>query len=192
MIYRDSAAFHRYLRLFARTAPPAGWPRIAPGTGLAWGHPPESDLRCALATFRTSPSTRCGGVPPRPATSDTILAPHGAGWSLTPRELAHAAIRADGASLHPARFRASRRRSLLDTVATVSPGGAGPARRASCPGPGPSSACGPRADSLLARDPDGQQTPTAAYSAAIGAAVRRRTADAMQLAMEAIGSADDS
>jgi hypothetical protein len=88
-------------------------------------------------------------------------------------------------------------RALADSVATISAGAAAGLLGAPVAlGLAPPSAWGPKVDSLIAQDRKGDESPQeTAYANVIGAAARGRTAEAVELATEAIrapSTTDDS
>ena len=191
MVYRDSIGYDRYLRLLARTAPPAGWLRIAWVRGW-FGDRVRRKVTSAAPSqpCRTSPSTRSvAAYRSERATSDSIL-------DLRRRLFADLPTNSPARRFEPIERgfmlmgfgRVREARALGDSVATLSAGAAagllgGPVAL----GLAPPSAWGPQIDSLIAQDKEGDESPQrTAYPNVIGAVARGRTAEAVKLATEAI------
>jgi len=197
LMYRDSARFGRYLRLFERTAPPRHLAAHRVAAGLAWGSPPsDSALRAALASAHTIGFNAVGSrYRDETATSDTIL-------SQLSRLTAALPVNAQGR-----RFASIQRgfalggfgrlrevRALVDTVAAISPGAA--AGMLGWPiaiGIAPPSFDGSRVDSLIALDVAKADNPReTAYRETIKAIVRGEPQEAIQRASQAMEIPDET
>jgi TolB-like protein len=197
LTFRDSAAFQRYLRLFARTAPPRQVAAHRTGGQIAWGPPPsDSAIRSALATFH---SVGHHGVYSRfldaTATSDTILAQSQRVSQGIPANSPARRFEPVGRAFTLLGLgRLKEVDGLLDSVAAISPGAA--AALLGTPvmlGLVSSGYAGTRADSLMARDPEMTSTPRrSAYSAAMKAVALRRPDDAIRSADAGMAGPDQS
>ncbi|MGH7579369.1 MAG: protein kinase domain-containing protein [Gemmatimonadales bacterium] len=197
LVYRDSARFDRYLRLFARSAPPRHVHAHRVGGQIAWGPPPgDSAIRAALATVHNVAHYGLASLyREETATSDTILDRARELNSAMPAGSASRRFEAIGRGfmlLGMGRMREVR--ALADSVAAVSPGAA--AGLLGTPvvlGIAPPSALGTRVDSLMALDPELTSSPRReAYAAAMKAIARGRPDEAIRSATEGIEAADRS
>jgi len=197
LMYRDSARYHRYLRLFARTAPQRHVDAHRVGGEIAWGPPPSDSAIGAALTILHSVGHHAVGSLYREesATSDTIL-----DWerrligtlpATSPGRRAGAIGRAFGL-LGMGRLREVR--SLLDTVAAISPGAAAGLRGIPVLlGIAPPSFAGPQVDSLMALDPEVSSSPRRrAYGAALKAIARGQAEEAIRSATEGMEAPDQS
>jgi tetratricopeptide (TPR) repeat protein len=197
LLYRDSARFNRYLRLFARTAPSRHVAAHRAGGEIAWGPlPSDSALRAALASVH---AVGHNGVislyREETATSDTILQRSREVSRAVPANSPGRRFEVVGrayALLGMGRLREVQ--GLLDSVAAVSPGAAAGLRGTPVLlGMVPPSFAGPQVDSLMALDPDLSSTPTRrAYSSALRAIGQGRADDAIRSADEGLVSPDRS
>jgi serine/threonine-protein kinase len=199
MVYRDSARFDRYLRVFARTASRGRVEAHRVGARLVWGPPPsERDLRVAVATVpHLAFYAVVAAYRDEKATSDSIL------------DLRRRLIAAFPPGLPVRKFepvdrgfmlvglgRLKEARALVDTVAAISPGAA--AGLLGWPialGLAPPSSGSTRVDSLVARAKEEEGPQMAAYVDAIRAVAQGRPEEAVKRATEAIRapiSTDDS
>jgi tetratricopeptide (TPR) repeat protein len=197
LMYRDSARFGRYLRLFERTAPPHHVAAHQVSAGLAWGPPPsDSALRAALASvhwvgLRAVAST----YRDERATSDTILARFARVMNALPansQARRSEPINRGFALIGFGRLREAR--ALVDTVAVLSPGAAvGLLGWPILLGIAPRSSGGTRLDSLWSLDPDVAGNPRMiAFTEAMKAIAHGRTQDAIRKASEGMGLPDAS
>ena len=197
LIYRDSVRYGRYLRLFARTAPP---PRVAAhrvAGALAWGPPPsDSAVRAAVATVpHVGFYAVLSSYKDDAATSDSILARRarliGALPAASPTR-SYESIDRGFMLLGFGRLREAR--ALVDTVAALSPGAA--AGLLGWPvalGMAPVSSVSTRADSLMALEvPEGRNPRRMAYMETIKAMVRGRMDEAARLATDGMLARDST
>jgi tetratricopeptide (TPR) repeat protein len=197
LMYRDSARFGRYLRLFGRTAPPGHLAAHRVAGQLAWGPPPsDSALRTALAAvpwvgFRAVTSL----YREKTATSDTLLARMARVDSAFPVNSSRQRFAPIGRSFALVGFgRLREAQSLADTVAALSPGAAvGLLGYPIVLGMAPPSFGGARLDSLLSRELEAAGSPRKnAYAEAIRAMVRGQTEEAIRKASEGMKLPDES
>jgi eukaryotic-like serine/threonine-protein kinase len=197
LMYRDSARFGRYLRLFEQTAPPGHVAAHRVAAGLAWGPPPsDSALRAAITGvpyigFRAMASFYRDEM----ATSDTILARVARLEHALPANSPGRRFAPIGRGFALVGFgRLHEVQSLVDTVAALSPGAAaGLLAYPMVLGLAPRSFGGARLDSLMARDPDAAISPRrTAYVAATRAIVRGQTEEAIRKASEGMKLPDAS
>ncbi|MGH7338040.1 MAG: tetratricopeptide repeat protein, partial [Myxococcota bacterium] len=157
LMYRDSARFGRYLRLFERTAPPHHTAAYRVAAGLAWGPPPsDSALRTALASAYVGLYAVASVYRDETATSDTILARFARLTNALPASSPVRRFEPANRGFALAGFGRLREvQSLVDTVAAISPGAAvGLLGWPIVLGIAPPSVAGSRLDSLLALDRD--------------------------------------
>jgi hypothetical protein len=197
LMYRDSARFGRYLRLFERTAPPrhAAAHRVA--AGLAWGPPPsDSALRAALASVpHIGFYAMASFYRDETATSDTILARVARLENALPANSPRRRFAQLGRGFALGGFGRLREvQSLVDTVAALSPGAAvGLLGYPIVLGIAPRSFGGARLDSLLSRDLDASDGPRrTAYVEATRAVIGGRTEEAIRIASEGMDLPDGS
>jgi tetratricopeptide (TPR) repeat protein len=197
LMYRDSARFGRYLRLFEQTAPPGHVAAHRVAAGLAWGPPPsDSALRAAITGvpyigFRAMASFYRDET----ATSDTILARVARLEHALPANSPGRRFAPIGRGFALVGFgRLYEVQSLVDTVAALSPGAAaGLLAYPMVLGLAPRSFGGARLDSLMARDPDAAVSPRrTAYVEATRAIVRGQTEEAIRKASEGMKLPDAS
>ena len=194
LMQRDSSKFHRYLRLFARTASPPHLAAHRVAAGMAWGpRPSDSAMSAALRTvpyplFHVVPSTYRDEA----ATSDTVLARMERLEKNTGNPAArHFAPIARGFALVGfGRLRAAR--SMVDTVAKISPGAA--AGLLGWPialGIAPRSSGGSRLDSLMALDVEKSDSPRrGAYPQAIRMLVNGNPKEARRIVAQGMALPD--
>ena len=191
MVYRDSARFDRYLRVFARTAPRGRVAALRVAAGLIWGPPPsESELRAAIATVpHTAFHAAVAAYRDEAATSDSIL-------DLRRRLVAAFPSNSPARRFEPVERgftllgfgRLREARALVDTVAAISPGAAaGLLGWPMALGLVPPSAGGGLVDSLVQQYKADIESPLmAAYLNVIRAVIEGRTEEGMKRATEAI------
>jgi eukaryotic-like serine/threonine-protein kinase len=190
MIYRDSARFDRYLRVFARTAPRGRVEAHRLGARLVWGPPPsESDLRVAVATVpHLAFYAVVAAFRDEKATSDSVLDLRRRLFAALPPSLPVRKFEpVDRGSLLVGLGRLHEARALVDTVAALSPGAA--AGLLGWPvvlGLVPPSFGGSRLDSLVALEKSEESPQMAAYVDAIRAVGQGRPEEAVKRASEAI------
>jgi len=197
LMYRDSARFGRYLRLFARTAPPSHTAAHRVAAGFAWGPPPsDSALRAALASVPWVGFHAVASVyRDETATSDTILARIARLANAFPANSPGRRFDPINRGFALVGFGRLREvQSLVDTVAAISPGAAvGLLGWPIVLGIAPRSFGGARLDSLLSLDAEVAGNPRmTAFTEAIRAMVRGRTEDAIRKASEGMGLPDAS
>ena len=197
LMYRDSARFGRYLRLFERTAPPRHAVAHRVAAGLAWGPPPsDSALRAGLASVPYAALNAVVSVyRDETATSDTILARFARAVNALPANSRGRRFEAINRGFALVGFgRLHEVRALVDTVAAISPGAAvGLLGWPILLGIAPRSSGESRLDSLLLRDPDVAGNPRMiAFTEAIKAMARGQTDDAIRKASEGMGLPDAS
>ena len=127
LMYRDSARFGRYLRLFERTAPPRHVAAHRVAAELVWGPPPsDSGLRAALASVpHLGFHTVVSAYRDETATSDTILARMARLRNAFPVNSPARRFSPIGRGFALVGFGRLREvQSLVDTVAALSPGAA--------------------------------------------------------------------
>jgi serine/threonine-protein kinase len=197
LMYRDSARFGRYVRLFERTAPPSHVAAHWVSAGLAWGPPPsDSALRAALASvqwvgFRAVASTYRDET----ATSDTILARFARVMNALPANSQVRRSEPISRGLVLLGFGRLREvRALVDTVAALSPGAAvGLLGWPILLGLTPRTSRDARLDSLMSQDPDAAGNPRMiAFTEAMKAMAHGRAEDAIRKASEGMGLPDAS
>ncbi|CAN5835264.1 hypothetical protein BH24GEM1_BH24GEM1_31160 [soil metagenome] len=197
LLYRDSARFGHYLRLFERTAPPqhVGAHRVA--AQLAWGPPPsDRALRAALASVPGVPLRAVGSkYHDQTATSDTVLALFDRlrnGLPVNSPTRRYGPIPLGLALVGMGRLREAD--SLVAAVAAVSPGAA--AGMLGWPivlGIAPPSFGGERLDSLAALDSETRDNARrTAYLEAIKAMMAGEPRDAGRIAAEGMKLPDPS
>ena len=189
LMYRDSARYGRYLRLFERTAPAqqAAASRVA--AGIAWGpRPSQSALRSAMTTLPHAGFLAAGSLyRDETATSDTILARmewvRGALPVNSPARR-FSPISRGFALVGFGRLREAR--AVVDTVAAISPGAAvGMLGWPIVLGLVPRSVGGRQLDSLLALDRNGPESPRLeAYRDALRAMAQGQPDTALRIATE--------
>jgi tetratricopeptide (TPR) repeat protein/TolB-like protein len=197
IMYRDSARFGRYLRLFERTAPPRQVAAHRVAAGLAWGpSPTDSALRAALASV---PHIGFHAVASfyrdEAATSDTILARLARVQNALPASSPARRFAPVGRGFTLVGLGRLREvQSLVDTVAAISPGAAvGLLGYPILLGIAPRSFGGARLDSLLSRDLDAAASPRrTAYVKATRAMARGQTEVAIREASDGMGLPDGS
>jgi tetratricopeptide (TPR) repeat protein/TolB-like protein len=197
IMYRDSARFGRYLRLFERTAPPRQVAAHRVAAGLAWGpSPTDSALRAALASV---PHIGFHAVASfyrdEAATSDTILARLARVQNAIPASSPARRFAPVGRGFTLVGLGRLREvQSLVDTVAAISPGAAvGLLGYPILLGIAPRSFGGARLDSLLSRDLDAAASPRrTAYVKATRAMARGQTEVAIREASDGMGLPDGS
>jgi tetratricopeptide (TPR) repeat protein/TolB-like protein len=197
LMYRDSARFGRYLRLFQRTAPPGHVTAHRVAGELAWGPAPsDSALRAALASVPyVGAHAVASAYRDETATSDTILArlvriqnalpANSPGRRFVPIARAFALVGLG---------RLQEVEALVDTVARLSTGAAiGMLAWPVVLGIAPPSFGQARRDSLMAVDPELIGNPrVAAYVAAMRAAVRGQADEASRKVAEGMRLPDES
>jgi serine/threonine-protein kinase len=189
LMYRDSARFDRYLRLFERTAPPQQVAATRVAGRIVWGpQPTDSALRSAMATLPHAMFIAVGSLyRDETATSDTILARmervRGALPVNSPVRR-FSPISRGFALVGFGRLREAR--AMVDTVAAVSPGAAvGMLGWPIVLGLVPRSFGGRQLDSLLALDRNGPESRRMeAYRDALQAIVQGQPDSALRLATE--------
>jgi hypothetical protein len=197
LIYRDSARFGRYLRLFERSAPPGHVAAYRVAAELAWGPPPsDSALRAALASVH---SVGFNAVASRyrdeTATSDTILAQFARLANALPASSPGRRFEPINRSFVLAGFGRLREvQALVDTVAAIAPDAAvGLLGWPIALGIAPPSFGGARLDSLAALDLEASGNPRrTAYRDAINAMVRGQTEESIRKASEGMRLPDES
>jgi TolB-like protein len=187
LMYRDSARFGRYLRLFERTAPPRHVAAHRVAAELVWGPPPsDSALRAALASVpHLGFHTVVSAYRDETATSDTILARMARLRNAFPVNSPARRFSPIGRGFALVGFGRLREvQSLVDTVAALSPGAAiGLLGYPIALGIAPPSFGGARLDSLMALDLDAAGSPRrTAYAEAIKAIIRGQTEEAIRKA----------
>ena len=196
-MYRDTARFGRYLRLFERTAPPrqAAAHRVA--AELAWGPAPsDSAIRAAVASVPyVAFQAMASSYRDETATSDTVLARVARLQNALPANSPGRRFAPIGRGFALIGFGRLREvQALVDTVAALSPGAA--AGLLGYPvvlGIAPRSFGGARLDSLLSRDPDATASPRrTAYVEATKAMVVGKTEEAIRKASEGLELPDGS
>jgi eukaryotic-like serine/threonine-protein kinase len=197
LIYRDSARFARYLRLFGRTAPPSHLAAHRVSGQLAWGPPPsDSALRSALAAVPWVGFHAVASVyRDETATSDTILTRMARVRNAFPANSQARRFAPVGRGFALVGFGRLREvQALVDTVAAISPGAAvGLLGYPIVLGIAPRSFGGERLDSLISRDLDAAGNPRKnAYVEATRAMVRGQTEDAIRKASEGMKLPDGS
>jgi serine/threonine-protein kinase len=197
LMYRDSARFGRYLRLFARTAPPRQVAAHRVAAEFAWGPAPsDSALRAALASLPWIAAHAMASVyRDETATSDTVLARLTRLQSGLPANSPGRRFAPIGRGFVLVGLGRLREvRALADTVAAISPGAA--AGMLGWPialGIAPPSFGGARLDSLLSQDPAVTGSPRrTAFQEAIRAMVRGRADEASRKASEGMKLPDGS
>jgi tetratricopeptide (TPR) repeat protein len=197
LMYRDSARFGRYLRLFERTAPPRHVAAHRVAAELAWGPPPsDSALRAALASvpyigFHAVASAYRDET----ATSDSILARLERLRTALPVNSQGRRFAPIGRGFALVGFGRLREvQALVDTVAAISPGAAvGLLGWPILLGIAPRSSGGARLDSLLSLDPEvAGNRRMVAFREAMRAMARGRTDDAIRTASEGMRLPDES
>jgi eukaryotic-like serine/threonine-protein kinase len=189
LMYRDTARFGRYLRLFGRTAPPSHLAAHRVAAELAWGPPPtDSALRSALASVPWVGFHAVASVYRDPtATSDTVLARMTRVQNALPANSPGRRFAPIARGFALAGFGRLREvQPLVDTVAAISPGAAvGLLGYPIALGIAPRSFGGARLDSLLSLDLDEAGSPRkTAYADAVRAMVRGQADEAIRRASE--------
>ncbi|HEX6669717.1 MAG TPA: serine/threonine-protein kinase [Gemmatimonadales bacterium] len=199
MIHRDSARYQRYLRIFARSAPPARVSAHEVGARIVWGpSPPESAIRAAIAAvphigfYAVVAAYRDGK-----ATSDSLLALRARLMAALPASSPqHRFEPVDRGYMLVGFGRLKEARALVDTVAALSPGAA--AGLLGWPvalGLDPRAHALTRADSLLALERANAESPQeGAYLDAVRAIALGQAEEGRRLATDGLrapgGTAD--
>jgi len=191
MVFRDSARFDRYLRVFARTAPRSRVAAMKVAARLVWGPPPsEGELRAAIAAVpHIAFHATVAAYRDEAATSDSILDLRRRVLAALPAgSPAHRFEPVDRGFMLLGFGRLREAQALVDTVAAISPGAA--AGLLGWPlalGLVPPSPGGGRVDSLVQRHKAEIESPQmAAYLDVIRAVIEGRTEEGMKRATEAI------
>ncbi len=197
LMYRDSARFGRYLRLFERTAPPSHVAAHRVAAGLAWGPAPsDSALRSALASVPFVGFHAVASVyRDETATSDTILARMARLQNALPARAPGRRFAPIGRGFALVGFGRLREvEALVDTVAAISPGAAiGMLGWPIVLGIAPQSFGKARLDSLLSLDPEMKDDPRkAAFRDAVRAMGRGEPKEAIRKSTEGMELPDGS
>jgi tetratricopeptide (TPR) repeat protein len=193
LIHRDSAAYMRYLRVFARTAPETRVDAHRVAAGLVWGPPPsESALRAAIAAVpHIAFYAVVAAYRDESATSDSVIALRRRLIAALPPDSPVPRFEPIDRGFMLMGFgRLREAAALVDTVAQLSPGAA--AGLLGWPvalGFASPSAAGDRADSLMALEKTDIRSPLRAAALDVVRALARGDAgEGIRLANEALGS----
>jgi tetratricopeptide (TPR) repeat protein len=186
LMYRDTARFDRYLRLFERTAPAQQAAAARVAARIAWGpQPSDSALRSALSSSPHLVFLAAGSLyRDETATSDTILARMERVRNALPVNSPARRFSPISRAFALVGFgRLGEARAMVDTVAAIAPGAAvGILGWPIVLGLVPSSSGGRQLDSLLALDRDDSESPRlSAYRNALGAIVRGQPDSALRM-----------
>jgi TolB-like protein len=196
LVYRDSARFGRYLRLFERTAPPRHVAAHRTAGELAWGpEPTDSALRAALAAVPyVGFLAVASAYRDETATSDTVLARFARLQDAFPANSPFRRSAPIGRGFALVGFGRLREvEALIDTVAAISPGAAvGMLGWPIVLGIAPRSFGGARLDSLMSLDPEAGNLRKTAYRDVLKAMVRGQTEAASRKAAEGMELPDGS
>jgi tetratricopeptide (TPR) repeat protein len=194
LVYRDSARYQRYLRVFARAAPEARVEAHRVAAALVWGaSPSDGALRAALAAVpHLGFYTVVASYRDETATSDSILALRARVMGAMPRDSPVRRFEPVDRGFMLIGFgRLREAGALVDTIAGIAPGAA--AGLLGWPvalGFKQASADRGRVDSLVAHETGSMGQQTIAYVQAIRATSLGRPDEAIRLATEALRAHD--
>ncbi len=196
LIYRDSARYDRYLRLFARSAPRGRVDAHRVAAGLVWGpSPSENQVRTALAAVpHIAFYTVVAKYRDEAATSDSIIALRARLIGALPADSPVRRFEPIDRGFMLIGFgRLREAAALVDTVAAISPGAA--AGLLGWPvalGLRQAPADPARVDSLMALQNRGMSAQTGGYVQAIRATAAGRPEESIRVATEALRADDPS